>query len=62
MARLTNTAPARLHHSDVTTISDDPLIGLLNLETDDGTIELAINQVVAEELIERLKVFLSERS
>lgn len=60
MGRLTNTAPNRLHQSSLdATISPEPLIGLISLETDDGTIELAVNRESATLLIAVLTEFLS---
>lgn len=56
--RLTDTAPPRLLESDFVGISTEPLVGLLYLETDDGTIELAINGAGAEILIGDLQRFL----
>jgi hypothetical protein len=44
--------------SDATLLSADPLIGLLELETDTGQIELAMNRVVAERLMSTLVEFL----
>jgi hypothetical protein len=42
----------------VTPRSADPLIGLLELETETGQIELAMNRIVAERLMSTLVEFL----
>jgi hypothetical protein len=39
-------------------ISEDPRVGVITLETDDGVIELAVNRGVAEELHELLTAFM----
>ncbi|TIS98071.1 hypothetical protein [Mesorhizobium sp.] len=36
--------------ADTTLLSAEPLIGLLELETDSGTVELAMNRTMAERL------------
>jgi hypothetical protein len=41
----------KLLAADTTVLSADPLIGLLKLETDRGTIELAMNRILAERLL-----------
>lgn len=43
---------------DTTLLSAEPLIGLLELETDTGTIELAMNRIVAERLLSAVVEFL----
>jgi hypothetical protein len=48
----------KLIASDATLLSADPLIGLLELETDTGQIELAMNRLVAERLMSTLVEFL----
>lgn len=58
MARLTNTAPNRVLAVDATVVNEEPLLALLNLETDDGAIELAINRTVAELLVDQLLTLL----
>ena len=58
--RLTGSAPPRLYESDCKTISTDPTIGLLNLETDDGLVELLLNRDAASVLVEALMDFLGE--
>ncbi|SCW39095.1 hypothetical protein SAMN02927900_01296 [Rhizobium mongolense subsp. loessense] len=50
----------RLLDSEFQTISSEPLIGRLNLETDLGTFDLLINKEVAEFLIAALFEFLAE--
>jgi len=54
MPRLSNTAPNRILAADVTILQRDPLLALLNLETDDGAIELAMSQGVVDMLFEVL--------
>jgi hypothetical protein len=44
--------------SDATLLSADPLIGLLELQTDTGQIELAMNRIAAERLMSTLVEFL----
>lgn len=58
MARLTNTAPNRVLAVDATVVNEEPLLALLNLETDDGAIELALNRTVAELLVDQLLTLL----
>lgn len=58
MARLTNTAPNRVLAVDTTVVNEEPLLALLNLETDDGAIELAVNRTVAELLVDQLLTLL----
>jgi hypothetical protein len=48
----------KLLAADTTLLSTDPLIGLLELETDSGTIELAMNRIVAERLHSAIVDFL----
>jgi hypothetical protein len=43
---------------DTTLLSAEPLIGLLELETDTGTIELAMNRILAEQLLFAIVEFL----
>jgi hypothetical protein len=43
-----------IHH-----LHKDPLLGLMDLETDEGMIEVAINRAIAELLIEQLQGFLA---
>ncbi len=50
----------RLLDSEFQTISSEPLIGRLNLETDLGTIGLLVNKEAAEFLISMLLEFLAE--
>jgi hypothetical protein len=40
----------KLLAADTTLLSAEPLIGLLELDTDNGTIELAMNRIMAERL------------
>jgi multisubunit Na+/H+ antiporter MnhF subunit len=58
MARLTNTAPNRVLAVDTTVVNEEPLLALLNLETDDGAVELAINRTMAELLVDQLLTLL----
>ncbi|GAA2867342.1 hypothetical protein GGQ99_001307 [Aminobacter niigataensis] len=58
MPRLTNTAPNRVLQVDTQVVNEEPLLALLNLETDDGAIELAINRSVAELMIDQLMTLL----
>lgn len=44
--------------ADTTLLSAEPLIGLLELETNSGTIELAMNRIVAERLHSAVVEFL----
>lgn len=48
----------KLLSADTTWMSADPLIGLLELETDSGTVELAMNRIVAERLLSAVVEFL----
>jgi hypothetical protein len=45
--------------SEIMVISQDPRVGVITMETDDGVIELAINRGVAEELRELLTDFMN---
>ncbi|CAN7560884.1 MULTISPECIES: hypothetical protein [Aminobacter] len=58
MARLTNTAPNRVLAVDTMVVNEEPLLALLNLETDDGAVELAINRTMAELLVDQLLTLL----
>ncbi|GAA2833063.1 hypothetical protein EDC40_104271 [Aminobacter aminovorans] len=58
MARLTNTAPNRVLAVDTMMVNEEPLLALLNLETDDGAVELAINRTMAELLVDQLLTLL----
>jgi hypothetical protein len=48
----------KLLDADTTLLSAEPLIGLLELETDTGTIELAMNRTLAEQLLFAVVEFL----
>ncbi|RWB27536.1 MAG: hypothetical protein EOQ42_31130 [Mesorhizobium sp.] len=48
----------KLLAADTTLLSAEPLIGLLELETDSGTIELAMNRIVAQRLLSAVVEFL----
>lgn len=52
--------PNRLHESSITVLSKSPRIGILDLHTDKGLIDLAINVTVAEMLYEELRQFLGK--
>ncbi|CAI2933887.1 hypothetical protein WHT83_20265 [Aminobacter sp. P9b] len=58
MPRLTNTAPNRVLQVDTQVVNEEPLLALLNLETDDGAVELAINRSVAELMVDQLMTLL----
>jgi multisubunit Na+/H+ antiporter MnhF subunit len=58
MARLTNTAPNRVLAVDTMVVNQEPLLALLNLETDDGAVELAINRTMAELIVDQLLTLL----
>lgn len=58
MARLTNTAPNRVLAVDTMVVNVEPLLMLLNLETDDGAVELAINRTMAELIVDQLLTLL----
>jgi len=58
MARLTNTAPNRVLAVDTMVVNEEPLLMLLNLETDDGAVELAINRTMAELIVDQLLTLL----
>ncbi|AMS40469.1 hypothetical protein N7E70_007020 [Aminobacter sp. NyZ550] len=58
MARLTNTAPNRVLAVDTMVVNEEPLLALLNLETDDGAVELAINRTMAELIVDQLLTLL----
>lgn len=64
MPRLTNTAPPRLLNSEMIILPHEghprPLVAVLTLDTDDGTIELAVNVALAEQLLLLLDKFLEE--
>jgi hypothetical protein len=48
----------KLLKSDVTLMSRDRLLGLLELETDTGQIDLVVNKLIAERLMETVIEFL----
>ncbi|WP_434723030.1 hypothetical protein [Mesorhizobium sp. RIZ17] len=48
----------KLLATETTLLSADPLIGLIELETDTGTINLAMNRIVAERLLSAVIEFL----
>ncbi|TKD40627.1 MAG: hypothetical protein E5W98_20540 [Mesorhizobium sp.] len=48
----------KLLAADTTLLSAEPLIGLLELETDTGRIELAMNRILAEQLLFAIVEFL----
>lgn len=59
MPRLTNTAPNRFNLvSDSYVVSKEPLVAVVMMDTDDGTVELAFNRAGAEHLIEELQKLL----
>ncbi|TIR05373.1 MAG: hypothetical protein E5X37_27110 [Mesorhizobium sp.] len=53
-----NSGFAKLLAADTTLLSAEPLIGLLELETDSGSIKLAMNRIVAERLLSAVVEFL----
>jgi hypothetical protein len=53
--------PNKLLGAHIHTFHKEPLLGVLDLETEKGFIEVAINRAVAELLIERLQAFLGGR-
>jgi hypothetical protein len=58
MKRSSKSGFTKLLAADTTLLSPDPLIGLLELETDSGTIELAMNRILAEQLLFAIVEFL----
>jgi hypothetical protein len=56
--RLTKISPNRVLGCEIIVISEDPRVGIITMETDDGVIELAVNRGVAEELHELLTDFM----
>jgi len=50
--------PNKLLGSEIDRLSDDPLIGVLRLDTDEGEIEVVVNRAGAEELARQLADFL----
>lgn len=50
--------PNKLQGAEITTLSAEPLIGVLRLDTDTGPIEVAINAAGASILLEELGAFL----
>lgn len=50
--------PNKLLASEINRLSDDPLVGILRFDTDEGEIEIAINRIGAEDLARRLADFL----
>lgn len=61
MPRLTNTMPNRFQAvSDWSVVSEEPLIAVLNMETDDGTIELMFNRTGIDHLIKELEAIRKE--
>jgi hypothetical protein len=54
-------SPNKLLSSDIVTFSDDPLLGSMVLETDEGVIDMAINRLGAEMLYRRLADFLAHK-
>lgn len=59
IVKFNNDEPNRLLESEATALSAEPLIGMLLLTTDQGSVNLAINEAVATQLIEELETFLS---
>ncbi|TIS85651.1 MAG: hypothetical protein E5W89_32420 [Mesorhizobium sp.] len=48
----------KLLAADTALLSADPLIGLLELETDSGTVQLAMNRIATERLVAAVVEFL----
>lgn len=55
-------SPNKLLSSDIVKFSDDPPLGALVLETDEGVIDMAINRLGAEMLYEQLADFLGRKT
>lgn len=51
--------PNKLLGVHIHRLHKDPLLGVLDLETDEGMIDVAINRTVAELLVEQLRGFLA---
>lgn len=64
MPRLTNTAPPRLLNSEMIILPHEghprPLVAVLTLDTDDGTMELAVNVALGDQLFRLLDEFLEK--
>ena len=58
MPRRKKDDPNRLLQSGYMLLSDDPLVGVIVMETDEGVSNIAVNRAVAEELQENLQRFL----
>ncbi|MBZ9807662.1 hypothetical protein [Mesorhizobium sp. ESP-6-2] len=53
--------PPRLESSTITVMgANDPSVGLLMLETDDGLVQILVDESSARDLIYELQVFLGE--
>jgi len=59
IVKFDNDQPNRLMDCEITALSAEPLVGGMLLSTDQGDVHLAINEAVAELLIEELQTFLS---
>lgn len=59
MPRLTNTAPPRLLAIEAIDIDGEGAVAVLTLDTDDGTMELAINRGLAVEIASLMLDFLA---
>jgi hypothetical protein len=55
----TKDSPNKLLHSDIVKFSVVPILGALVMETEEGTIDMAINRTVAEQLLAELEQFLN---
>lgn len=52
--------PNRIRYLEIERVSQSPLVGLLNLETDHGTLRLAINREVGELIADEIGAFLRQ--
>ncbi|MBA1139473.1 MULTISPECIES: hypothetical protein [Mesorhizobium] len=58
MGKPSKTGFTKLLAADTTLLSAEPLIGLLELETDTGTVQFAMNRIIAERLLTAVVEFL----
>lgn len=52
--------PNKLYSANIVKFSDDPLLGALVLDTEQGVIDMGINRLGAEQLHKVLEEFLSK--
>ncbi|WFP89829.1 hypothetical protein [Ensifer adhaerens] len=52
----------KLHESFVVIISDKPRLAILQLETDNGRVEVEVNETVAQILADEMQKFLAPKN